>query len=112
MAIDAPTQHPTRERPGRLLGDVLVDLGLVDRETIEAVVRDARAANRPMQHVLLERGLVNEDQLALAVAERFGLEYTSLEKLRPDIAAMQLVPEMTLRRLQAVPVGFRGQNTL
>jgi len=112
MAIDAPMQKPTRERPGRLLGDVLVDLGLVDRDTVEMVVLDARAANRPMQQVLLERGLVNEDQLALAVAERFGLEYTSLDKLRPDIAAMQLVPEMTLRRLQAVPVGFRGQDTL
>ena len=112
MAIDAPLHYATRERPGRLLGDVLVDLGLVDRDTVETVVHDARAANRPMQQLLLERGLVNEDQLALAVAERFGLEYASLEKLRPDIAAMQLVPEITLRRLQAVPVGFRGQDTL
>jgi type IV pilus assembly protein PilB len=113
MAIDAPIHQVTaRERPGRLLGDVLVELGMCDRDTIETVVRDARDANRPMQHVLLERGLVSADQLALAVAERFGLEYTSLEKLHPDIAAMQLVPEMTLRRLEAVPVGFRGQDTL
>jgi type IV pilus assembly protein PilB len=113
MAIDAPIHHTTaRERPGRLLGDVLVELGMCDRDTVEAVVRDARDANRPMQHVLLERGLISTDQLALAVADRFGLEYTSLEKLRPDIAAMQLVPESTLRRLEAVPVGFRGQDTL
>jgi type IV pilus assembly protein PilB len=36
----------------------------------------------------------------------------SLDKLHPDIAAMQLVPESTLRRLQAVPIGFRDQETL
>jgi len=113
VSIQPSTERPTgRARPGRLLGDVLVELGMCDRDTIEAVVRDARAQGRPMQQVLLERGVVNEDQLALAVSERFGLEYASLESLRPDIAAMQLVPESALRRLQAVPIGFRGLDTL
>ncbi|MDX6680524.1 MAG: type pilus assembly protein PilB [Solirubrobacteraceae bacterium] len=113
MAIDVSTHEPTaRSRPGRLLGDVLVDLGFCDRVTVESIVRDARAANRPMQHLLVERGIIDPGQLALAVAERFGLEYTSLDKLHPDIAAMQLVPESALRRLQAVPVGFRDPETL
>jgi type IV pilus assembly protein PilB len=113
MAIDVSTHEPTaRSRPGRLLGDVLVDLGFCDRVTVESIVRDARAANRPMQHLLVERGIIDPGQLALAVAERFGLEYTSLDKLHPDIAAMQLVPEPALRRLQAVPVGFRDSETL
>ncbi|MBA3747158.1 MAG: Flp pilus assembly complex ATPase component TadA [Solirubrobacterales bacterium] len=113
MAIDVSSHEPiTRSRPGRLLGDVLVDLGFCDRPTVEAVVRDARAASRPMQHLLVERGLINVDQLTLAIAERFGLEYMALDKLHPDIAAMQLVPQATLRRLQAVPVGFRDHNTL
>jgi len=113
MAIDVSSHEPTaRSRPGRLLGDVLVDLGFVERAAIEAVVRAARAEGRPMQHLLLERKLISADQLALAVAERFGLGYMSLEEMHPDIAAMQLVPESTLRRLQAVPIGFRDQGTL
>ncbi len=113
MAIDVFAHEATvRARPGRLLGDVLVDLGFCDRPTVESIVRDARAASRPMQHLLIERGLIDSSQLALAVAERFGLGYMSLDNLHPDIAAMQLVPEPTLRRLQAVPVGFRDQATL
>jgi type IV pilus assembly protein PilB len=111
--IDFTNPEPaTRARSGRLLGDVIVDLGFCARTTIETVVREARAAGVPMQQLLLERGHLNHDQLALAVAERFGLEYASLDKLRPDIAAMQLVPESALRRLQAVPVAFRGPDTL
>ena len=114
MAI---VHHPSpdsnaRARSGRLLGDVIVDLGFCERATVEAIVREARSAGVPMQQLLLERGLLNPDQMALAVAERFGLEYASLDKLRPDIAAMQLVPEAALRRLQAVPVAFRGPETL
>ncbi len=113
MAIDVRNHDAaTRERPGRLLGDVLVDLGFCNRDTVEAVVRDARAAGVPMHALLLDRGMLNGDQLALAVAERFGLEYARLDDVHPDIAAMQLVPEATLRRLQAVPIGFRGQDTL
>jgi type IV pilus assembly protein PilB len=112
--IDFTNPEPTmaRARSGRLLGDVIVDLGFCDRETIETIVREARSAGVPMHQLLVERGLLNNDQVALAVAERFGLEYASLDKLRPDIAAMQLVPESALRRLQAVPVAFRGPDTL
>jgi type IV pilus assembly protein PilB len=113
MAIDASTAvSDSRSHRGRLLGDVLVDLGFCDRDAIEEVVRDARAASRPMGHLLVERDLVTSDQLARAVAERFGLRHATLESLRPDIAAMQLVPEAAVRRLEAVPVGFRGQDTL
>ena len=111
--IDLSASDPvTRARSGRLLGDVIVDLGFCDRLTIERIVREARAAGQPMQQLLLERGVLTHEQVALAVAERFGLEYATLDKLRPDIAAMQLVPEQALRRLQAVPVAFRGPNTL
>jgi type IV pilus assembly protein PilB len=113
MAIDVPTaESSTRARPGRLLGDVLVELGFCDRATIEEVVREARAASRPMGQLLVERDLVTTDQIARAVAERFGLQHATLESLRPDIAAMQLVPEAAVRRLEAVPVGFRGQDTI
>src|SRR5919112_2039441 len=113
MAIDVSSHEPTtRSRPGRLLGDVLVDLGFLGRDAVEALVRDARAESRPMQHLLIERKLITSSQLALAVAERFGLGYMSLEEMHPDIAAMQLVPEATLRRLQAVPIGFRDHGTL
>jgi type IV pilus assembly protein PilB len=102
----------TRIRPGRLLGDVIVSLGFCNRETVEDVVREARTAGRPMGQLLLEQGLIASDQLAVAIAERFGLKYVSLETLVPDLAAMQLVSPQALRRLQAVPVGMRDEQTL
>jgi hypothetical protein len=41
----------TRTRPGRLLGDVIASLGFCDRETVEDLVREARAAGRPMGQI-------------------------------------------------------------
>jgi type IV pilus assembly protein PilB len=105
-------QSTTRARPGRLLGDVIVSLGFCDRATVEDSVREARTAGRPMGQLMLEQGLIGSDQLAIAIAERFGLQYTSLETLVPDLTTMHLVSPGTLRRLQAVPVGLRDDETL
>ncbi|MDX6708390.1 MAG: type pilus assembly protein PilB [Solirubrobacteraceae bacterium] len=99
-------------RPRQRLGDVLVNLGFVDRETVEGLVLEARAAGRPTGQVLLEEGFLSGDQLAIAVAEHFGLQHASLEQLTPDVSAMHLVPAAALRRLDAVPVGFRDEETL
>ncbi len=110
----APTTDLTaaRSRPGRLLGDVLVGLGFCDRATVEQAVADARAAGCPMGQVLIEVAALTGDQLAIAVAERFGLQYVSLETLRPDVSAMHLVPAAALRRLDAVPIGYRDEILL
>jgi type IV pilus assembly protein PilB len=119
MAIEQPvsrsgSERPVavRPRPGRLLGDVLVSLGYCDRETIEAVVVEAREIGRPMGQVLLQQGLIDSDQLAIAVADRFGLQYGNLETLSPDPSAMRLVTPQVARRVDAVPVGFRDAETL
>jgi type IV pilus assembly protein PilB len=113
MSSEQPVREPAgRPRPGRLLGDVLVSLGFCDRTTVEDVVLEARAAGRPMGQLLIEQGLVDAGQLAVAVAERFGLQSATLATLVPDAAAMALVSPVALRRLDAVPVGFRDAETL
>ena len=110
----APLPQPMslRSRPGRLLGDVLVGLGFCDRETVEQAVQEARAAGRPMGQLLLDSSAVNTDQLAIAVAERFGLQHVSLDSLRPDVSALNLVPAAALRRLDAVPIGYNDDTLL
>ena len=114
MMSAAPTSaaNAARSRPGRLLGDVLVGLGFCDREVVERAVSDARTSGRPMGQVLIEIAALTPDQLAIAVAERFGLQHVSLETLRPDVSAMQLVSATAVRRLDAVPIGYRDDTLL
>jgi type IV pilus assembly protein PilB len=113
MASDQPVRDlAPRPRPGRLLGDVLVSLGYCDRETIEEIVVEAREVGRPMGQVLLLHGYIDSQQLAIAVAERFGLQFASLETLVPDPVAMGLITPRVARRVNAVPVGFRDDKTL
>ncbi len=102
----------TRSRSGRLLGDLIVGAGYCSREAVEEAVSVARASGRQLGQVLLDRSALTSDQLASAVAERFGLQYVSLATLEPDMAALHLVPVRAVRRLDAVPIGFRDKETL
>ena len=105
----APTaQGAWRPRPGRLLGDVIVELGLASRDVVESAVTRGRELGKPMGQVLLDANVLTSDQLARATAERFGLDHVDLTAFRPDLAAVNLIGASAARRLQAVPVGFEG----
>jgi len=65
-----------------------------------------------MGQLLIERHKLRPHQLGIAIAERFGLQYVDLHAAEPDPAAMTLVSESALRRLDAVPIGFRDDGAL
>jgi len=93
-------------RPGRLIGEVVVDLGFADREAVEEAVSVARSERKPTGQVLVEQGLIRQDQLARVVAERFGLDYVDLSVHELDMGAVNLLNAEAIKRYQAVPVGF------
>jgi type IV pilus assembly protein PilB len=113
MTTSTQTADDTaRVRPGRLLGDVIVELDFCDRDTVEQAVRDARASGRPMGQILLEQDRLNAHQLAIAIAERFGLKFVDLKAVEPDLAALNIIPEAAMQRLDAVPIGFSEDGSL
>jgi type IV pilus assembly protein PilB len=105
-----PPRHPGRSQ--RMIGEVVVDLGLSDLETVEEGVAAARAQGRPTGVVLVERGILRHDQLARVVAERFGLDFVDLTAFDLDMGAVNLVGIQAAKRYQAVPVGFTDDGAL
>jgi type IV pilus assembly protein PilB len=105
-----PPRHPGRSQ--RMIGEVVVDLGLADRETIEEGVTAARDQGRPTGVVLVERGILRHDQLARVVAERFGLDFVDLTVYDLDMGAVNLVGIAAAKRYQALPVGFTEDGAL
>ena len=100
--------HPPRRsgRSTRMIGEVAVDLGFADRETVELAVKSARAQGRWTGLVLVEQGALRHDQLARVVAERFGLDYVDLGIYDVDMGAVTLLSVEAAKRYHAVPIGF------
>jgi type IV pilus assembly protein PilB len=99
-------------RSTRMIGEVVVDLGFADRDTVEEAVAVARSQGRPTGMVLIEQGILRHDQLARVVAERFGLDYVDLSVYDLDMGAVNLISAETAKRYQAVPVGFTDDGAL
>ncbi len=106
--------YPPRRtgRSARMIGEVVVDLGFADRDTVEEAVGMARSQGRPTGLVLVEQGVLRHDQLARVVAERFGLDYIDLAVYDIDMGAVNLLSADAAKRYQAVPVGYTDDGAL
>src|ERR687889_746516 len=98
------TTPSRRGGSGRVLTDVIVDLGFVERDAMDEAIEMALSAGSAAERVLLSTGAIDEEQLARAVAERFGLDHLDLRVYRVDPDA--------IKRYQAVPISFAGDRTL
>jgi type IV pilus assembly protein PilB len=105
--------HPsTRGRSVRRIGEVIVSLGLAEEIVVEAAVGIAQERGEPTGKVLLETGVLTPDQLAHAVAERFGLAYVDLSIFKVDMGAASLLNPSAARRYEAIPVAFLDENII
>ena len=113
-ADDGTGITPARRRRGgsRFLSDVIVDLGILPRERVDAAIEEGKSSGRTPEQVLLQAGALTSDQLARAIAERFGLAYVDLNVYKPDLAALNLVTPQAARRYDAAPIGFDPEGAL
>jgi hypothetical protein len=121
-AIAGPGSGPPLTGPGvtpptlsgagrRFLSDILVELGFVDETQAERAVEAARTGQTP-EKVLLDSGAISEDQLARALAERYGLDHIDLTEFEVDESAAALLRKTAAKRYLAAPIGFAEDGAL
>jgi hypothetical protein len=69
-ATDDPVPDSPDSRPR--LGDLLLSSGLITQEQLDESLTLARTAEKPLGHVLVERGLVPAHSIAMALADQHG----------------------------------------
>src|SRR5580704_2768708 len=109
---DTAVPHAVRAQPRARLGDIVVELGFCERDVVEAAVQTALDSGEQIGQVLLERGAITTDQLAVAMAKRFGLDHLSLEDITVDPVAAHMVSFAAARRMRVVPVSVASGNVL
>ncbi len=94
------------------IGDIIVELGFASREAVERAVEHGREAGITTGQTLLKSDAVTPDQLARAVAERYGVDHVDLNVAPVDPTATSLVDASVLRRHRAIPIAFADERTL
>src|SRR5881394_1534199 len=96
-AMEPVPQESWRPRPGKLIGDVIVEQGFAPRDVVEAAAVAGREEGK---------------QLGQAVALRFGLEYVEILNHQVDPVAVSMVDGAVARRLEVLPIGFADAGQL
>src|ERR671936_1903513 len=104
-----PLVDPIRELRGYPLGTILLRLGFVAEGPINEALVEAERARKPLGRFLVERGALEEGQLARALASQKGLPFVELEEVTPDRSVPGLLSAHTANRLGALPLGYAGE---
>jgi hypothetical protein len=95
---------PLRERPDAPLGTLIFRAGLLPAETIENALEEGVKTGRRLGEILIERGLLQEEDLTRLLAGQKGLPFVSLRAERIDTQAVGLLSEDQARLFSALPI--------
>jgi hypothetical protein len=97
---------PLRERPDAPLGTLIFRAGLLPAETIENALEEGVKTGRRLGEILIERGLLQEEDLTRLLAGQKGLPFVSLRSEPIDPEATRLLSEDQARLFSALPIRF------
>lgn len=90
----------------RRLGALLVEMGLVDEEQLEQALEEQRREGRRLGQVLIERGLAQEDPLVDALARQLGVERWVATDRPSDRQARDLLSRDLAFKARALPLSI------
>jgi type IV pilus assembly protein PilB len=101
-----------RRLVGRPTGEVLVDMGLLTQEQVDQAAAEQQVTHQRIGEIVLSKGWVTKAELMEALARRLGCRYLDLAVTRVDPVAMELISERDARRYSAIPVSFLDEHTI
>ena len=108
----AKEESAKRRLMGRPTGEVLVDMGLLTQEQVDQAAAEQQVSHQRIGEIALSKGWVTKGDLMQALARRLGCKYLDLAVFRVDPVALELISERDARRYSAIPVSFVDEHTV
>jgi type IV pilus assembly protein PilB len=88
----------------RPIGQILIEAGALTMEHLTLLLEMQQQDDRRIGELALEKGWIDQPQLAKALAEQFHLQYRELHDFVPDAALLATLPADFASRFRAVPL--------
>jgi type IV pilus assembly protein PilB len=100
------------KRKPKQLGQILLEQGLLNQEQLDRALEEHRNTPKSLGRVLIDLGYIRERDLVSALAEQVGLEFVDLSEYRIDAGIATLIPEPISRRYRALAIDERDGKLL
>ncbi|MGH7179279.1 MAG: GspE/PulE family protein [Tepidisphaeraceae bacterium] len=93
------------------IGEILVEEGILSEEQLKRALAEQKASGRMLGEMLVEQGVIEAGVLVQALARRLGFPGCHLRHGLIDPAVLKLIGEEEAGRLKAIPL-FKVRDTL
>jgi type IV pilus assembly protein PilB len=95
----------------KILKEILVDSNLISERDFNLAKKEAIQKNLNLEDLLVEKGLISDEQLGQLIADKIGFPFVNLRKvkLRPEI--LEIVPEIVAEK-KGIVVFDKGKEGL
>lgn len=88
----------------RTIGSILMDVELITPKDIELALEQQKQTGKRFGEVLINLGIVSDDDIRWALAEQLNLPYVNIRKDQIDVNVAKLLPEKLARRYHVIPI--------
>jgi len=96
--------------PSKGLDRLLIDGGFVTSEELDGARNTARQTNKDVRQVILDKGLVSPETLAMILSFQLNVATIDLDDAQVQPDALALVSEQLARKHSVLPIALDGQT--
>jgi type II secretory ATPase GspE/PulE/Tfp pilus assembly ATPase PilB-like protein len=101
---------PTKPPAKRHIGQILIDQGILTEDQLRIALLEQTKSHVPVGRLLVQLGFVSEATLRDALSEKLGLQSVDLARIIVDPSALAMLPRDMARRYRMFPVALDRQQ--
>ncbi len=101
---------PTNPQAKRHIGQILIDQGILTEDQLRIALLEQMKSHLPVGRLLVQLGFVSEATLRDALSEKLGLQSVDLAQIIVDPAALKMLPRELARRYRMFPLALDRQG--
>lgn len=95
------------------VGEILVDAGLVDEEQIfDALAFQERMKSKKLGEYLIEKGILREKELYISLAEKYRIPFIDLRQQKVSKKVLTMLPREIVLKYTVMPIGLRDSTLI
>ncbi len=98
------------KRPRVMLGELLVEKGVVSQDQLRIALTEQKRQDKPLGKVLVEMGFVSEGMMRDMLGEALGQQSVDLSKVVVDSEAVKLISKEFAKRIHMLPISYDKAN--
>ena len=92
------------------LGDVLMSRGLINQNQLNMALKEQKEKGRMLGEMLVELGYVTQEKINDILCEMLNIEFIDLQVEEPEENVRNLIPEEVMRKYTLVPMRYDKNN--